>query len=393
MNESHSPGTRVALAVVEKDAEKATQPQVGQIDPRIDIKYLIRALLKYNASDLHLKPGRPPLYRINGKVVPAKMAELNERQIQHVIFAVLSQRQKIELDEKRQVDLSFRVEDLGRFRCNVYFQKGQLAAAIRMVPLTVPRLDSLGVPEVLKELCFRQRGLLLITGSTGSGKSTTLAAIVQHINESSHSHILTIEDPIEFVHKDLKATISQREVGSDVLSLHEGLYGGLRQDPDVIVIGELRDKEMIQGALTAAETGHLVISTLHTNDARSTIDRIIDGFPSDGQAQVRIQLSAALIGVVSQQLLVKADGTGRICVSEVMVKSPAIEQYILNDELARIPEAIATSNHYYQMRSMNQALESLVTSGAIRIEDAVKASNNPDDLRLLLAGVSREQGY
>lgn len=393
------PVIRSTLNVVPQTASDVTKPSQAISAPAaepyrsVDMKYLIRALVKYNASDLHLKAGRPPLFRINGKMIPAKMQELTGDEVRAIVFSVLTDRQKLQLDERRQIDLSFRVGDLGRFRCNAFFQKGAVSAAIRMVPLTVPRLDDLGVPNVIKDLARRPRGLLLVTGATGSGKSTTLAGIVNYINESSHVHVLALEDPIEFVYRDMKASITQREVGSDVHSLHEGLIGGLRQDPDVIMIGELRDREMIQTALTAAETGHLVISTLHTNDAKSTIDRILDVFPADAKNQVRIQLASSLVGVVSQQLIARADGNGQVVACEIMVKSPAIESFIMKSELDRIPETIANSVNYYKMQSMNQALEKLVLASVITADEALRCSNNPDDLKLLLAGVTREQGY
>jgi twitching motility protein PilT len=384
---SDNPKTRVTTTGV------GDGPSRPAIDPKVDMKYLIRALIKYNASDMHLKVGRPPLYRINGKLVAAKMPELTQDQAEMIIFGVLSDKQRVDLDHKRQIDMSFRVKDFGRFRCNVYYQRGSISCAVRMIPLTVPNFDELGVPPVLKELVTRPRGLLLVTGSTGSGKSTTMASLIQYVNETNHVHILAIEDPIEFMYRDLKASISQREVGSDINSLKEGLYGGLRQDPDVIMIGELRDMDMIQCALTAAETGHLVISTLHTNDARSTIDRILDVFPSDQQNQVRIQLASSLVGVCSQQLLTRKDGSGRVVACEMLVKSPAIENYILKNEMDKIPEAISNSSNYYKMQSMNQALEKLVNANLINSEDAIKSSNNPDDLRLRLSGVAREEGY
>lgn len=360
---------------------------------RIDMRYLVRALIKYNASDLHLKMGRPPLYRINGKLIPAKMEELRQEHVEQIIHGVLTAKQKVELEEKRQIDLSFHMKELGRFRCHVYYQRGGLSAAIRTIPMTIPSLDDLGMPTVIKELCQRPRGLLLVTGSTGAGKSTTMASMVQHINETSHVHVLTIEDPIEYVYRDLRATVTQREVGSDTHSLRDGLYAGMREDPDVIMIGELRDREMIQLALSAAETGHLVISTLHTNDAASTLDRLLEVFPQVDQNQVRIQLASVLVGVVSQQLVVRADGTGRVPACEILVKSPAIENYILKNELTKIPEAIATSNNYYKMQTMNQALEKLVQSGTITAEEALKSTQAPDDLRLRLSGLTRDQGY
>jgi twitching motility protein PilT len=369
------------------------KPDVNEspVATKIDMQYLVKALIKYNASDLHLKVGRPPLYRINGKLITAKMPELDQERAESIIFGVLSSKQISELETKRHIDLSFRVKDLGRFRCNVYYQRNTICAAVRMIPITVPSLDSLGVPSaVMKELCTRPRGLLLITGATGSGKSTTLAAMIQHINDSTQQHVLTIEDPIEFVFRDNKASITQREVGSDTPTLKEGVIASLRQDPDVIMIGEIRDMETIQAALTSAETGHLVISTLHTNDSKSTVDRILDVFPPDAQNQIRIQLASTLVGVISQQLVSRADGKGRVPACEVMVKSPSIENYILNNELERIPEAIASSNAYYKMQTMNQALEKLVQSGTITSDEALKASSNADDLRLRLAGVTRE---
>jgi twitching motility protein PilT len=372
------------------------EPPVAPVQPpkfSVDMKYLVRALVKYNASDLHLKPGRPPLFRINGKLIPAKMPELEAFQVERIVMDILTSRQKVELEEDRNIDLSFVVQGLGRFRCHIYFQKNCIAAAVRAIPLTVPSLDQLGIPEVMRELCQRPRGLLLVTGATGGGKSTTLAALVNYINETSAIHILCIEDPIEYLHRDLKGTVTQREVGTDTLSLEDALYSGLRQDPDVIVIGELRDYEMIQAALSAAETGHLVLATLHTNDARSTVDRIVEVFPPEAKNQARIQLSAALVGVLSQQLLERADGSGRVPACEVMVKSPTIENYILKNELEKIPDAIATSNLYYKMQTMNQALERLVKEGKITADQALKASSSNSDLKLSLSGLVRQEGY
>lgn len=357
------------------------------------MRYLIRALVKYGASDLHLKTDRPPLFRINGKLIPAKMPELTQDQLVALLRGILTDKQLADLDSKRQIDFSFKVENHGRFRCNAYFQRGGLSAAIRMIPFDIPKFEELNLPSVLMELCQRQRGLLLLTGATGTGKSTTMASIVQYLNQNFPVHILTLEDPIEFVFRDLKASITQREVGSDLLSFHDGLYAGLRQDPDIIVLGELRDREMIQVALTAAETGHLVITTLHTNDARSTLDRIIDVFPADARNQVRIQLATTLVGIVSQQLVMRADGAGRIPAVEVMVKSPAMETYILKGEIERIPDAIASSNTYYKMQTMNQSLERLVRKKRITADEALKCSPNPDDLKLRLSGVDREEGY
>jgi twitching motility protein PilT len=360
---------------------------------KVDMKYLVRALVKYNASDLHIKVGRPPLFRINGRLVPAKVEALEKEHVERIVYDILTDKQREKLEEGRQVDLSFRVKDLGRFRCNVYFQRDTVSAAIRMIPLAVPSFEGLGIPSVLKDLVHRPRGLLLVTGSTGSGKSTTLAALVQHINESRAQHVLTIEDPIEFVHRDLKSSITQREVGSDINSLYDGLLGGLRQDTDVMVIGELRGWEMVQGAITAAETGRLVLATLHSTDARGTIERVLDSFPPEGQNQARIQLSSVLIGVVWQQLIMRADGSGRVPACEVMIKSPAIESYIFKNQMDKISEAVSGSSDYYQMQSMNQALEKLVRAQTVQLDEALKVSPSPDDLKLRLAGIQRDEGY
>jgi len=382
-----------STATATAPAPQAPQKPAATVPAVVDMKYLIRALIKYNASDLHIKVGRPPLYRINGKLIAAKMPDLAQEQIEAILFSVLSKKQKADLEEFRHVDFSIGFRELGRFRCHAYFQRGTLSAAIRMIPLAVPSIDDLGVPSVLKELSQRPRGLLLVTGPTGSGKSTTLAAIIQYINENNHAHVLAIEDPIEYMFRDNKASITQREVGSDARTLKEGLIAGLREDPDVIMIGEIRDCEMIQAALTAAETGHLVISTLHTNDAASTIDRVVDVFPAESKNQVRIQLASCLVGVVSQQLVLRADGSGRVPACEVMVKSPVIENYIMKGELDKIPGAIAGSSNYYKMQTMNGALRKLITAGVITPEEGLKSSSNPDELRIWLEGVSRDEGY
>ncbi len=360
---------------------------------KVDMKYLVRALIKYGASDLHIKVGRPPIFRINGKLIPAKMQELKSEAAESLILGILNEKQKAELEEKKQIDLSFRVTELGRFRCNVFYQRGTIAAAIRMIPSTVPNIDDLGVPTVLKDLCQRPRGLILITGATGSGKSTTMAAAIQYINENHPVHVLSVEDPIEYIYRDLKATITQREIGSDTNSMDDALIAGLRQDPDIIVLGEMRNAETIQAALTAAETGHLVFSTLHTTDAKSSIDRILDVFEPEAQNQIRIQLASTLVAVFCQQLVPRADGSGQALVCEVMIKSPAIENYILKNEMDRIPEAMSNSNAYYKMQTMNQALEKLVKAGTITLEEAMKCSQNPDDLKLRMSGIDREQGY
>ncbi|MEW6055862.1 MAG: type IV pilus twitching motility protein PilT [Bdellovibrionota bacterium] len=386
-----------SLQVSESSATQAPTQSMRESRPnntnKPSMKYLLHALVKHGASDLHLKSNRPPLYRINGKLVAAKMPELSGETIKEVLYSVLTDKLIRDFERNLQVDCSFQFEGLGRFRANIYLQRGTVAGVIRMIPLNIPGLESLGLPSVLKEIALKKRGLVLITGSTGCGKSTTMAAMLNYINEHRHSHIITIEDPIEFVFRDIKSSVCQREVGADAGSMHDALVGALHQDPDVITIGEMRQYETIEAALTAAETGHLVLSTLHTNDAKSSIDRIVDVFPPNAKNQVRIQLSACLLAVVSQKLVPRADGEGRVAVCEVLIKSPTIENLILNNELDKIEEAMATSTTYYKMQTFNQALERLVMKGVITNEDAIFASNSPEELKMRLSGFKKEEGF
>ena len=359
----------------------------------LDLTYLAKSLVKYNASDLHLKVGRPPMFRVHGKLIQAKTESLKPEQVKEMIYRMLKPKQIQDLEKERQVDLSFLVPDVGRFRCNVYFQRSTLAAAIRRIPSVIPEMTELGLPSVVSEICVKKRGLVLVCGSTGAGKSTTLAAMIQYLNSHSPVHILTIEDPIEYVYRDLKGTVSQREIGSDAISMQDALRAGLRQDPDVIVIGEMRDPETIKIALTAAETGHLVISTLHTTDTKSSVERILNVFTGEQQNQVRMMLATNLVAVIAQRLLVRADGKGRIPACEVLVKSPTIENLILKNELDKIPDMVAKSRNYYKMQTMNQALDQLIKSQIVTIEEGLKASTSPEDLKLMLEGIVREQDY
>ncbi len=370
---------------VSKDA-----PGVVQL---LTMEYFARSLLQYQASDLHFRVGRPPMFRINTDLMMARMDALDEETLQKLLFPFMSAKQLETLERLRQVDFSFQVGGAGRFRCSCFFQKNTLAAAIRMIPLKVPEFDSLGLPAILKQLTDKLQGLILITGATGSGKSTTLAAVVQYLNQSHALHVLVIEDPIEFYHEDLKSTISQREIGSDALSMKDALIAGLRQDPDVIVLGEIRDAETIAAALTAAETGHLVLSTLHTNDAKHSIARILDVFRHDSAQQIRVQLAGSLTAVISQQLVQRADGHGLALACEVMVKSPAIEGYIRNNQLDQIQDAIHGSSDYYQMQSMNQSLERLTRAKVITQDEALLRSSNPEDLKLSFSGIDRDTDY
>lgn len=348
---------------------------------------LLKGLVKHKASDLHVKAGRPPLYRINGKLLPAKLPPLSHEDVKRLAYSTMTAKQIREFEEGLQIDFGYLVPGLARFRANVFMQKGTLAFVIRVVPLEVPVLSSLSLPGVIGELALKPRGLLLLTGATGSGKSTTLAAVIEHINRNARVHVVTIEDPIEYIFDDKMGTISQREVGVDAVSMPLALRAALRQDPDVIMIGEMRDFATIQTAITAAETGHLVVSTLHTNDAAQSIDRMLDSFPPEAQNQLRLQLAGSLLGVVTQRLLRRADGKGRVVACEVLTKSPTVEKLIAENRINELDVAMESSTLYYKMQSMNQALEKLVRDGIVTQEEAILHSDKKEDLALKLSGM------
>ncbi|MEW6410295.1 MAG: type IV pilus twitching motility protein PilT [Nitrospirota bacterium] len=348
------------------------------------IDELLRTLVERGGSDLHLKVGRPPMMRIKGELLPADFPEISKDGMNEMLHSLLSDLQIKKLEEERELDFSYLVEGLARFRGNTFHQMGYLGAVFRVIPVEIKTVEELGLPLVLKELVHRRQGIVLVTGPTGSGKSTTLAAMIDHVNESRNDHIITIEDPVEFVHRDKKCTINQREVGFDTRSFSEALKRALRQDPDIILVGEMRDPETISIAMTAAETGHLVFSTLHTNDAKQSIDRIIDTFPPEQQHQVRMQLAMTLAATVSQRLVKKSDGSGRIAVLEIMINTPTIRKMIEEGKTGAIDKAIHDSASLYKMQTMNQHLFEYVKEGAITKEDALNISNNPNDLRIML---------
>ncbi|HEY8278541.1 MAG TPA: PilT/PilU family type 4a pilus ATPase [Bdellovibrionota bacterium] len=351
------------------------------------IHSLLKGLVKHKASDLHVKVGRPPLYRINGKLLPAKLPPLSGEDVKKLAYSTMTQKQVKEFEENLQIDFGYLVPGLARFRANVFMQKGTLAFVIRVVPLEVPVLSSLSLPSVVAELCLKPRGLLLVTGATGSGKSTTLAAMVEHINRNARSHIVTIEDPIEYIYEDKMSTVSQREVGVDAMSMQLALRAALRQDPDVIMVGEMRDFNTIQTAITAAETGHLVVSTLHTNTAAQALDRILDSFPADAKNQLRLQLANSLLGVITQRLVRRADGNGRVVACEILSKSPTVEKCILDNRINDLDAVLESSNLYYKMQSMNQALEKMIRDGVISQEEGLANSDKKEDLTLKLSGM------
>jgi twitching motility protein PilT len=358
----------------------------------LNLKALAKALVKYEGSDLHLKAGRSPILRIHGELAAANLEPLSLDEVAGMIFDVLSDRHREILERERHVDLSLQFGSMGRFRMNAYYERGHLSAVLRRVPTVIPQLNELGVPAAVGQVVGLSQGLVLVTGATGSGKSTTLAALIHEMNRTRALHILTLEDPIEFMHSDQSSTLSQREIGTDVLSFEEGLISGLRQDPDVIVMGELRDATTMRAALNAAETGHLVLATLHTMSAKGSLERLIDSFASESRSQVRMQLASTLQAIFCQKLISKSSGApGRVCAMEILFKSPSIEQQILNGELDKIPGTLQSSKKLYQMQTFNQALLDLVARGVITQEEALKNTVNPDELKLEFAGIVRDQ--
>lgn len=343
----------------------------------------LRSLVSQQGSDMHLKVGRPPLMRIKGELIPSGYPVVGKDEMKDLLFPMITDFQAKKLEDERELDFSYLVEGLARFRGNMFHQMGNLGAVFRVIPVQIKTVDQLNLPQVLKEIVFKNQGIILVTGPTGSGKSTTLAALIDHLNENLNHHIITIEDPVEFVHKDKKCVINQREVGFDTRSFSEALKRALRQDPDVILVGEMRDSETITIAMTAAETGHLVFSTLHTNDAKQSIDRIIDTFTPEQQHQVRMQLAMTLCATVSQRLIKKSDGTGRVAVIEIMIVTPTIRKMIEEGKVGAIDKAIQDSASLYKMQTMNQHLFQRVNEGVITKEDALSVSNNPNDLRII----------
>jgi twitching motility protein PilT len=349
---------------------------------------LLLYLLEHGGSDLHLSINSPPVIRVNGDLeqVPG-YSSLTPHQLQETIYSILTERQKQRFEEAKELDLAYALPGAARFRVNLMRQQGSVGAVLRAIPWEILPLDALKMPPILGDFATLPRGLVLVTGPTGSGKSTTLAAIIDRANRTRRSHIITIEDPIEFVHRHRLCVVNQREVGEDTLSFQDALKHALRQDPDIILVGELRDLETIQIALTAAETGHLVFGTLHTSSAGSTIDRIIDVFPGDQQSQIRTQLAASLQAVVCQTLCRTTDHAGRVAATEVMVATPAIRNMIREGKLQSIPSALQTGTKY-GMHTLNQDLAELVKRGTITYEIALEKSSDPSELQQLLGMAS-----
>ena len=353
------------------------------------INDLLKAAIERGSSDLHVKVGSYPVIRVDGRLMPlSDQKRLMQEDTIAMAFSIMSARQKQKFKENFEIDMAYSVPGLGRFRCSVFQQRGTVGLVLRVIPVKIHTVRELLLPPVLEKIAEETRGLVLVTGTTGSGKSTTLAAMMDYINSTRTEHIMTIEDPIEFLHRDKKSLVNQREVEVDTKSFAAALRAALRQDPDVLLVGEMRDYETIETALTAAETGHLVFSTLHTLDATETVNRIISVFPPHQQKQIRIQLAQVMRAAISMRLVPRADGTGRVPAVEVMVATPYIRECIENKERTKyIREQISLGTSQYGMQTFDQSLYQLYKSGLITLDEALRRSTNPDEFKLKVQGV------
>src|SRR6186713_1103292 len=346
---------------------------------------LLQTLVENNGSDLHITTDTPPQIRVHGHLKPLDLPSLGPAETKNLAYSVLTDQQKKRFEEALELDFSFGIRGIARFRCNVFNQRGAVAAVYRVIPEVIKSFHELGLPQVIGQLAERPRGLVLVTGPTGSGKSTTLAAMVDKINNERHDHILTIEDPIEFVHPHKGCLVNQREVHSDTHGFSSALRAALREDPDVVLIGELRDLETVESALRIAETGHLTFATLHTNSAAQTINRIVDIFPAHQQGQIRVQLSFVLEGILCQSLLPKANGKGRAMAMEILVPNAAIRNLIREDKVHQIYSMMQTGQAKYGMQTFNQSLATLYFKKAITLQTALARSSNPDELQEMIS--------
>jgi len=351
---------------------------------KIPLPALLKTMVDQNASDLHITVGTPPQFRIEGRMMKVKMDPLAPADSKELCYSVLTDAQKAEFEQNQELDFSFGVKDVARFRGNVFMQKGSVAGVFRRIPIMVPSFDQLGLPAIIKEILKRPNGLVLVTGPTGSGKSTTLAAMLDYLNVNTNGHMITVEDPIEFIHQHKNCIVNQREVGSDTRSFKDALKRLLRQDPDYVLVGELRDHETIEMAVTMAETGHLVFGTLHTNSAVQTMYRMINVFPSHQQSQIRQLLAFVLQAVICQQLIPKSNQPGRALALEVLIPTPAIRAQIREDKLHQIYSSMQSGQGESGMVTMNQSLTKLVQSGALSKPDAIEASVVPEELAKIL---------
>ncbi len=350
---------------------------------------LLKGMLEHKASDMHITSGSPPTFRVNGQILRAKMNMLSPTDTKELCYAVLTEVQRATFEENKQLDFSFGIRDLARFRANIYYQRGAVAGAFRHIPFEIPKLSGLGLPPPVEAIMRRPRGLILVTGSTGSGKTTTLASMIDALNETEHLHIITIEDPIEYIHSHRNCIVNQREVGQDAKDFASALRGALREDPDVVLVGEMRDRETIQTALILAETGHLVMSTLHTNSAYQSITRMIQVFPTEHQEQIRMQLSMVLEGIVTQALLERADRKGRVMALEMMLPTPSIRNLIRENKLYQIPSAMAIGQDHTGMVTLNQSLAALVKKRSVTADVALENSPDQEELIKILSDQTR----
>jgi len=362
-------------------APTAGQPPQNPPQPQeVNLRHLLQEMIQRGASDLHITVGNPAKLRVDGDLVNSRTPQvLAPKDTLSLAYSILTENQKKRFETEDELDFSFGVQNLSRFRGNVYKQRGCVAMAIRQIPYEIISIEKLGLPPIINKLAERPRGLVLVTGPTGSGKSTTLAAMVDKVNRERKGHIITIEDPIEFIHRHQNCMINQREVGADTKSFKAALKYALRQDPDVILIGEMRDLETIGAALTIAETGHLVFATLHTNSAAESINRMIDAFPAHQQAQIRAQLAFVLEGVITQTLLPRAKGKGRVAAAEVMMCTPAIRAVIRDEKIHQI-YSLMQAGKKHGMQTMNDALQMLYIKGEVTLEEALKRSSDPAEL-------------
>ena len=355
---------------------------------KIDLNELLKKAFRVGASDVHLRVKSPPILRISGKLVKTDLPSLEHSDILNFINQILPLEKRRQLPYIKDIDVAYSLPGVCRFRVNIFRQRGTFAIVMRLIPYNVPEIDELNLPAILKEIALYQRGLVLVTGTTGSGKSTTLAAMLNELNKKDARIVITIEDPIEYLHKDIKSHFYQREIGEDAEDFFTALRAALREDPDVILVGEMRDTETVRTALDAAETGHMVYSTLHTLDAKETVNRIISFFPLYEQQAIRFQLASVLRATISQRLLPRADGRGRVPAVEIMIVTEAIKERILNPDLTdEIPEFIAKGKEIYGSQTFDQSLYDLWKKGLITREDALKYASRPDDLKLKMEGI------
>jgi twitching motility protein PilT len=363
--------------------------ETGTSELKVNLHQLLRAMIEKGASDLHIATGSPPLLRVDGAVVPLKLPPLGPLETKALCYSVLTEDQRRTFETTKELDLSFGVKGLSRYRANLFMQRGAVSAAFRAIPFKILTFDELGLPPAAAELTNRPRGLVLVTGPTGSGKSTTLAALIDKINTETRQHIVTVEDPIEYLHAHKRCLINQREVGHDTQSFKVALKYVLRQDPDVVLVGEMRDLETIEAALTIAETGHLVFATLHTNSAVQSINRIIDVFPPHQQAQIRAQLSFVLEGVMSQLLLPRAGNAGRALALEILIPNAAVRNLIREDKVHQIYSQMQVGQGKHGMQTMNQSLFSLVSKRLISMEEAMGRSTDQDEFRTMVESAQK----